>query len=263
MTIKTYSAWNYGHSIDDTNFYVDINEGVGELSGTLNIGDYSLGTFAVELERVLNAIGALDYTVALDRVGRQLTINSSGNFDLLLSTGTHVGTSIWNLAGFSQGSDLVGASSYTGASASGSQYLAQFWLQSFVDFQDNFQSSDASVSESANGVVEVVTFGGKEIMECNLTFVTDFDQGSGCETQLIVNNPNGVSDLRSFLRYATTKQLLEFVPDVVNDPNSITKCILEKTPESAQGVSFKIKELYRRNLPGYFETGIIQFRKVT
>lgn len=258
MTIKTHSAFTYGHTITENNQWIDFSEnGIDQLSAQIEIGTYTLGEFADAVSTALNStlLISQEYTVTLDRSTRMLTISAGSNFDLLITSGDKAAISAYTLMGFT-GADLTGANSYTANNVTGSIYYPQFKLQSFVDFNDNISKAESSVKQSASGEVEVVSYGEVKIMECNITFITDIvPQG------VILENPTGVSDLRNFLIYATTKAKLEFIPDSEN-LNVFTKCILEKTREGQDGTAFKLKELYSRGLAEYFETGVISFREI-
>ena len=75
------------------------------------------------------------------------------------------------------------------------------------------------------------------------------------------NDSSGVVNALAFLNYAITKAPLEFIPDRSN-PSTYQECILESTPESQDGLAFKLKELYSINLSGYYETGTLTFRRI-
>ena len=53
MSITTYSQFFYGHTITESNYYLDFNEGSGELTAELNSGSYSLEDFATEVARAM------------------------------------------------------------------------------------------------------------------------------------------------------------------------------------------------------------------
>lgn len=256
MAIYTYSAFNYGHSIDLNNQYINFSEnGIDELSATIQVGSYTLGQFIDAVSVAMNKVGTQTYTISLDRSTRQITISAPAPFELWVSSGSQVFVSAYALMGFT-GADRTGSNTYTGDSASGSQYRSQFLLQNFTDFEDEQRKAASTVNESASGQVQVTSYGDVKLMTCNITLASDT-----IPQQAIIENPNGVSDLRDFMIYASNKNSLEFLPDVDN-PTSFTNCILEKTPEDAKGTAFKLKELYSRGLTGYFESGNLQFREI-
>jgi hypothetical protein len=259
MTIKTYSAFTYGHTITDDNKYIQFNEGAGEVTVELDIGSYTLGSFVNAIaSKMNNAIGITNvYSAAIDRTTRKITISSTGNFDILAGTGSLVAVSAFSLMGFT--SDQTGSNSYEAQESSGSYFEPQFLLQSFVDFENNVKTIQSSINESASGSVEVVSYGRVKFMECNVTFQTNISQGAG---SVLKNDPNGESNLRNFLNYATTKAPIEFISDI-DSPENFRDCLLDKTPESSKGVDYRVKELYSKGFAEYFESGKIVFREIT
>jgi hypothetical protein len=254
MAITTYSGFTYGHEINSDNDFINFDEGVGEISTQIEIGSYTLESFLSAILVALNENGTQEYDGSIDRETRRITIFSVANFDLLVTTGAQAAISAFGIMGFT--TDRSGANTYEGDLPSGSFFEPQFLLQSFVDFKDNTKTSQASVNESANGVVEVVSFGKNNFMECNITLATDIvPQG------VIKDNINGVSDLRSFMSYAINKNPIEFVPDITN-PSIFEDCLLESTKLDTKGTGFKLYELYSRKLTGYFETKTLTFRRL-
>lgn len=255
--VETYSKFYYGFIVDTESLSIDIDEGSGEFTATLAAGEYSFSDFIIETQRALNDSGALDYIVSGDRVTRLITITGSGNFDLLVQTGAHAGASAFSLLGFT-GSDRTGLSVYTGNSEAGFQYTPQFRLQSYIDQSIWQQAADASINKTANGRVEIISFGIEKFFQWNINFATNIYQSSAGP---IINNPNGLNDLTKFMIYAITRSPIEFMPDK-NDPDTFYKIILESTPDNQMGVGFKLKELYDKNVPGYFETGNCVWRLI-
>lgn len=255
--IKTYSAFTYGHTITDDNSAIIFNEGAGELIAYIEIGSYTLQAFVNAVAIALNDTGNLEYTVSLDRSTRKITISSTGAFDLLITSGSLVETSVFSLMGF-DGADLTGLTSYEGDSASGSYFEPQFLLQSYVDFDDNVKTENASVNKTPNGDVEVVSYGKFKFMECNITLQTNIKQGEG---SCLKNDPTGYDNLRAFLEYATNKAPMEFIKDI-SQPSIYIDCLLESTRESSDGVNYKVKELYSKGFAEYYESGLIVFRKL-
>jgi hypothetical protein len=257
MAIYTRSSFLYGHLIDQTNFSLDFDEGGPELQASLNPGDYTLGTFIAEVERVLNDIGALDYTVTANRVTGLITISATGTFSLLPSSGTRIGVGVWDLLGFT-GADQTGGTSYTGDSRSGTLYRPQFLLQDYVPLENLQGAQTASVNETADGEFEVLSFGTKRNMRCNISYINDYPQRKGAP---IENNQNAVSEARNFLLYLVGKNKVEFYPDRDN-PNLFQNLLLERTSRDGNGISFELREFLSRNLPGYYETGLLVFREI-
>lgn len=257
MSLNTHSKIYYGHTVDDTNSFVDFDEGGGEIFAELNAGSYTLTEYVDELSRALNEAGALTYTVSVDRATRKITIAATGDFSLLPATGTHQGVSALTMAGFTVAAgDLSGESTYTGDAASGSCYTTQFKLQSFLAAADNQEATYATVNESASGALEVFSFGEKSFIEFNIRFATSRSLPEGSP---IRNNPTGHEDLQALMRYLRRKAPVEFIPNE-SATGTFTRVVIESTPEDPKGLKYKLKELYDKNLPGFFETGLLRFR---
>jgi hypothetical protein len=259
MTIKTYSAFTYGHTVTDDNKFINFNEGSGELLAELDIGSYTLDAYKDEIARAMNDVigSTVTYTVTLDRSTRRLTINGDASFDLLVSSGSNLGADAFSLMGFT-GADLTGLSSYEGDSASGFYFEPQFMLQNYVDFEDNIKTTAASVNESASGNVEVVSYGTVNYMECNITLQTNIAQAEG---SYLKNDPQGYDNLRAFLKYLITKAPVEFIPDI-DTPTNFKDCLLESSKDASNGVNIKIKELYTKGFAEYYESGLLTFREL-
>lgn len=254
--INSFSKFYYIDEITLDNFYLNFDEGAGELTAEIEVGDYTPNDLAVAVKNALDQAGLLIYTVTFNRDARTYTISSTANFDLLISTGINAGADVFSLLGFT-GSDLTGASSYTGTTAA-QMYAPQYKLQSYIDVEDLQKSISPSVNKSASGIVEVVKFGIEKFFEFNIQFITDIDQGM---LGPVRTNLNGVNDARLFLRFCVTKNTFEFIPDE-SDVNVFYDVILESTEESKDGTGYRLKELYDKGLPGYFETGKLVFRLV-
>lgn len=255
MSLSTQSLFYYGHEITSDNYLIDFDEGDGELTGELDLGSYTPTEFIAEVKRVLDATGDLTYTVSFDRDTQLITIESDSDFSLLTNTGTHTGTSPWTLLGFSTAADYSGDDNYEGSSASGSSYYTQFVPQSYVSPDDLQKSVDATVHESASGDVQVFRFGTISFIEMNLTYITSTTTTGSS----IRNNTTGLADAQAFLQYITKKNRIEFMPNS-SDTSSFYSVILESTTEDSKGVGYRLKELYGRGLPGFFETGLLKFR---
>lgn len=255
MSLRTLSAFYYGHTIDFSNFALDFSEGGPELQADIDPGSYSLQDFADAVSNALNTAGALEYTVTVDRETRKLTIEADGDFELLVSTGTRVDTGAWVLMGFT-GADRTGADSYEGDTASGEAYYPQFILQDHLGKDKNVKAIDPVVNKSAAGVTEVVRFGTERMISFNVKYITNVtmpDNGP------ITNNPTGVEDALAFLEHAVQKKPFEYMPNK-DVPDTYDRVILETTPKSSNGTDYELKELYDSNLPDFFETGKMTMR---
>lgn len=254
MAIGTHSRFYYGYVVTAINNQIDFDEGAGELTAVIPIGEYTLTEFAQTIEDQLNLAGTLTYTVAVNRTTRVLTISAGANFDLLVSSGTHFGTSAYTTMGFT-GPDLTGASSYFG-STTGNEYVTQFFIQDFTHADDWKRAIDATVNKTASGRVEVVNFGQESFFEWNFRFVTDRDMTGS----FIRNNATGRADLRALMDFLITKSPVEFMPDE-DDQATFYKVMIEATPDSSSGTGYKLNEMDSMGLPGFFETGTLKFRR--
>lgn len=261
--INTYSGFTYGHTITDDNKFIDFEETIsGILTAQLNVGAYTLGEFTTEIARALNAASLNEaYTTTLDRTTRRITVNGSSAFSLLISSGPTSTQSAFPLMGFT-GADLTGLLTYEGDSASGSFFEPQFLLQEFIPFDNDQQANNVSINETPSGILEVIKFGDINFMTCNITYQRDqaLDEPRA-KDNIIKFSTTGYTDLLAFLRYATTKAGMEFIPSI-DDPNTFTKTVLESTPRVKSGTGFRIRELYSEGLAGWFETGNLVFRKL-
>lgn len=254
--IFTKCSFYYGHTISENNSYIDFQEGADPvLVAQVAVGEYSFTDFLNAVALALNDNGTLNYSVSANRATRIVTITADGNFRILGATGVNSGQSVGGLIGIQ--TDTALALSHTGTFASGSSWEPQFYPQDYVDFEDQQSAIDGVIKQSASGKVETVSFGRKKIMEANFRFITDVPQNNS----VIVSDSSAVLKARTFLEYAITKADLEFIPDKLK-PETFVKCILESTPEDQNGLGFKLKELYSLGLAGYYETGVLKFRRI-
>ncbi len=258
MSLRTYSKIYYGFDVTAENLYLDFQESAGLLFATLSIRSYSMTDFASEVARALNAAGLLVYTVTVNRSTRVMTVSATGTFKLLVTSGAHGGSSVFGTMGFT-GADKTGTTTYTGGAATGSVYSYQFISQSHVDSDDDESAAYGTVNKSASGKVEVVSFGTENFIESAITYATDINVGTGSPVKY---NPQGHSDLIALMRYLRTKGPFEFMPDE-DTPNEFQTCLLESSPEDVNGLKYRLKEMYGKNLPGFFETGTLRFRVIS
>lgn len=256
MSLTTFSKFYYGYEVTTENYQLDFSEGGSELTAELTVGFYTMTTFCTEVQRAMRAAGALTYTVTVSRSTRAITIAAGSNFTLKVSSGSHIGNSPWSLMGFS-GADKSGASTYTGGAASGYSYAPQFILQDHIPTTNWKKASQATVNKTADGRVEVVKFGDEQFMQCNIKYVTDITQ----DGTIIQTNASGVANLRSFMDWLIEKAPIEYMADA-STTSTYENLILESTPDDSKGTGYKLKEMYDKGLPGYFETGTLVFRVI-
>lgn len=254
MSISTLSKFYYGHTIDETNNKLDFDEGGAELTATLDTGEYTLTEFCVEIKRALEEVGALTFTVTVNRSTRIITVAAGSNFTLRVTTGTNILTAPWSLMGFAV--NKTGSNSYAGDSASGSTYTPQFTLQDYVPPTNNKKSMQSTLQETANGDVELVRFAVLRMIEMNIRFCTDIPQSP---IGPITNNANGLANIRTFMDYLVTKAPVEFMPDV-STTGTFYKVILDSTSDDSKGSGYKLKERTDLMIPGYYDTQLLTFR---
>lgn len=255
-TLTTFSKFYYGFEVTSENFNLPFSEGGGELNAEVRVGSFTLTQMASELETALNNEGFLNYTVTVNRTTRVFTIAASGNFQLLPVTGTLASTSVYSLVGFT--TDRTGAATYAGNTAGGFVWSPQFRAQNYIPMEHWTGAALATVNKAASGRVEVIKFGNESFMQASFMYITDIAQ---TDEDVIKNDANAVDNVLSFLRYAITKGPMEFMPDA-DDPSEFYNVLLESTPDSKDGVSFRLLELYDKGLPGWYETGTLKFRQV-
>lgn len=259
MSITTDPIFYTIDNVDTNNNLLNFKEpnvSGDEITATLNVGSYSMSQLMTEVARAMNEAGSETYGVTLDRDTRIVTISSSDTIELLVSTGSNSGLSVFSLIGFT-GADRTGAATYDG-DAIGSTYEPQFALQEFRGFDTNKEGVRPSINEAADGTVEVITFGNRQFMEFDIRFTTDYPQGKGSP---ITENLTGVSDLRTFMDFLITKSNLEFMQDKT-DRNTFNVMLLESTSKSRTGTGYQLRERYDI-AQGYFDTGKLKFRKVS
>lgn len=258
MALETKCKFYYGIEIVQDNNSLDFDDGTGEISVAIPVGVYSPQEIALKIASLMTNAGSQTYAVSFNRSTRKLTISSTGNFDILISSGTHSATTLYQTLGYTGGSDLTGASSYLAPSQCGFEFIPQFYLLDYVPVEHNVRSVQASINETATGNVEVVRYGTKRFMECSIDLITN---KKILDTTYWTYNPQGVEDALSFLGYATQKSKLEFMPDQTKVEEYIT-LILESTEEDQTGIGFKLKEMLDYG-PGYYRTGKLVFREIT
>jgi len=258
MSLTTFSQFFFGHTVDSTNNAIDFDEGGSELQATIAAGDYTITEYLVAVKDALDAAGALSYTVSLNRSTRIITIASTSNFTLRANTGTRASVSAWAMLGYTTSSNKTGASTYAAQNESGSRYRPQALLEEHIPSENWLEKNDAVVNESASGIVQVVYFGDVRFIQMNIKYATNLTVRSIQTT--IENQSGGLDNLRTFMNYITTKSKFEFMPDR-DTPNTFYKVLLDKTEESKNGISYKLKELIKG--AGYFETGKLILRVVT
>jgi len=132
--IDTWSGFTYDFRVNAQpyNGFINIDEGAGELTISLPVGSYTLGTLVDAIRVAFLTQATLDYQVLLDRNTRRITISATNNFSLLTSSGSNSFLNALALAGFDDTNDFTGSNTYTSNVQAGDVYLPQFRLQNYI-----------------------------------------------------------------------------------------------------------------------------------
>jgi len=261
MSILTNPIFYYIDPITNDNFQLNFIEPDAaniELTASLNVASYTMDQLDNEVARALNSAGINEYTVTFNRTTRLYTIAADGNFNLLITSGSNNGTSVFPLIGYT-GADVTGLASYDAGTIAGAAYEPQFPLQNFIGFDISKEGIQTKVNESSSGEVEVVTFGTKRIMKFNIKYITN-NTGTR-EAYASCTQADHVQEAIDFMEFITGKNKLEFMKDK-SSRSTFDNILLESTASSRDGSGYELKELYSQNLTGYYETGRLRFRKL-
>jgi len=257
MSLETFSVFYYDYEITEDNKYLNFDEGSGELTAIVALGDHSWTQLCLAVQSALNDVGTQVYTVTPNRSDRTVTIEGdTSNFTLKITTGVNASAAVFGLLGFT-GADVSGADTFTGNSQSGSEYYPQFILQDHISSDNSQRAVEGTVRKSASGVVEVVRFGVETFVQMNIRFATN----KAMDGKVIKSNATGIEDLQAFMQHLITKAPVEFMPNL-NARNTFETLILESTRADRNGIGYELRELYNKGLPGFFDTGIMKFRVV-
>jgi hypothetical protein len=254
--LKTRSKFYYGHEVTELNKWIDFQEGANVYSAEMRNGNYSLQEFVLEVSRSMSDVGQ-DYSVTVNRATRIVTISAASNFSLLTATGVHAGNDAFDLLGF-ESPDKTGSNTYTGTAASGFEYIPQFFLQDYTPTEHLQEAIGAVLNETGSGVVEVIKFGTKKFMECQIQFINDYQTSND---SWIEQDLSGVSNAISFLKDIVKKSHIEFMPDR-DSPSTFQTLLLESTESSSTGTGYRFIEDVATGLTGYYRTGKLVFRLV-
>lgn len=258
MALLTKCKFYYGVEIEQDNNILDFDEGSGEISVTIPVGIYSPREIANKISVLMTAAGTQSYSCVFNRTTRKLTIGAMGFFSILIDSGSHTGSTIYDNLGYTGSVDLTGFNSYASDSVVGYEFKPQFYLLDYIPLEHNIKSVQASINETGSGNVEVIRYGTKRFMECSIEFITN---QKFISDPIWTSNTTGVDEALQFLTYATQKSKIEFMPDSLDVANYFT-LILESTAADQQGTGFKLEEMLDYGA-GYYKTGRLVFREVT
>lgn len=258
MALKTKCKFYFGVIIEQDNNIFDFDDGGGEISAAIPVGEYSPQQFALLLQASLNASGSQTYSCVFNRVTKKIVISATSNFSILIHSGAHTGSTFYKNIGFTGSIDLTGANSYTSDDVCCLEYAPQFYLLDYTPLEHNIKSVKASINETGSGNVEVIRFGTKRMMECSIEFITNqvFNNDSAIST-----NINAVENTLIFMGFLIKKSIIEFMQDKSDTANYQT-LMLESTESDQSGVGFKLVEMSEYG-SGFYKTGKLIFREVT
>lgn len=258
MALSTYSKFYFGWQITIANQFLDFHDGVSNKTAILTVGYYSATEMVLEIKKQMDAVtSVLDFTVSFDRVTRKITVASTANFTLKITSGVNALQSAFPLLGF-VGADKTGSTGYVGDNISGLEYKPQFKLQSYIPTTLNRKAISGAINKSASGKIEVIRFGTERFMTCEFLFITDVLQESG---SVIRTNTSAVAEFIQFIEWCTDKGTVEFMENE-NDPAIFEIFILESTAADEKGLDYELKELFDRGLSGYFNSGSLKFKLI-
>ena len=254
--IFTRSMFYYGFSIPAQFNLFSFQEATGSVrTAFITARAYTLTQAATELARALNAAGSQVYTVELDRVTRQITISAPANFSILIDGGPYAGSPIFNIFGLGD-TDLTGTNTYTGLNPIGKVYMPQIPLLDYQPTKATKRAIDATINESGNAGLEVIRFGTLRLMRCTIDLITNTPQNID---SIIETDVMAYENALEFMESITNKQPLEFMENR-EESETFESLLLESTPQDQRGLGFDLVE--KANLPGFFTTGLLTFRKV-
>jgi len=279
MSLKTEPIFYYAFEVLEDCTYVDFKEGEFgvELFFQLEVGDFTAEEIRSSLEIGFNSAGTLAYTVTFDRFTRKYTIHANNYFELLLQSGSHAENSLLNCLGFSSypvwgeghlygdphlffGNVDSGLFTFHQANfPMGLKYDPQYLVQDFVDAEDNEELQNAAINEAVDPrEIEIIFFGTINKYEFNFRYITDQEMPCGGP---IRNDPNALANINSFLKWGIRRKVIEYMPDK-NNPSNYYIIRLEQAKGGGGKTSYQLKELVSKNLPGFFETGKLVFRRI-
>jgi hypothetical protein len=256
VNIGVFSKFYYGYDVGVFSNRFEFNDG-GDKVISVPPRVYTPTDLASQIEFLLNEASNDEFEVLFNRETRQFTIESDGSvFEILSQSGANQPFGIYQIIGFS-GADRTGTTEYVGV-ASGKQYVTQFPVQDYVSHLDWIEKIDATVNSSAQGAVELVSFGDTRFTRFEMKFITSKDLKGG---EIIRHNPSGLEDARDLMFELIKKGPVEFMLDSKN-PDDFIKVVLESTDENTNGTAFRLIEETANNLPDVYRSGLLTFRVV-
>jgi hypothetical protein len=251
MALTNKSLFLYGYTIDSSNYAIDFTAASGGsiLTASLGYGYYSLTDLLDEVGSVMgDADPTNTYVATADRsyssgLQNRVTIQTSGSYlDLNFSTGPASANSAYAVLGYNL-QDYTGATSYLGASTTGTSLVPTFVGYNYLD-PNQIKVANSALNISTSGLKELIVFQVQQFFQVQFKY----------EPQSFVT-----SDWEPFLTWAIQQRYFDFTPDVT-DSTTFYNSTLETTAEDSAGVGFSFTEMLPE-FPFLFDTGLMKFRK--
>jgi hypothetical protein len=260
MQLKNHSFFYYIEPVRDNNRFLNFiepDQDNVELTATVEIGEYTPTELALAVESAMNSVGDNIYEVSFLREENRFKIEANGDFNLLIETGENFGVSIFPTIGFTGNDTGVVDSAVSIGGAN--KFEPQFKLQDYVSSDFIKEAVSGVQSVSASGQVNVVSFGIARFLEFNIRYQNNYNQFDPQGS--LKNSVDGLERLVSFMDFLIRKIPIEFVPDEMQ-PLVFEKIILEGTQDNRDGLGYRLREMLNLNIVGYYETGILRFRRI-
>lgn len=250
MALRAKSLFLFDFEVTKFNSSLDFRAvSLGPIKmATLTLGFYSLTSLMAEIKRAMQQVDPVrTYTVTADRTinlgtENRITISTSGSYlDLLFSSGPRAASTVAPLIGFAA-SDFTGSTTYTSTLTSGTALISELIGYNYLspDFHHKVYGAQ---NISASGVKETVTYQIQKFWQVEFKY----EPASKVITQW-----------EPFFDWAIQGKLLEFTPEV-SFPTVFYEGTLEKTPEDAKGLGYKLNEMLP-DFPFFHGTGMMTFR---
>lgn len=253
------SLFYFGFEVTKDNNLLDFTESTSPLVNRVAVLTpkyYSPTEFALEVSRALTIAGTQSYSVIFNRTLRSFDYSAGVSFTFKSNTGANASIGPWALMGIDTSSDPSGTS-FSGFNDTGYAYRPQFPLLNYVPSENIQDAVEATISETGSGVIEVVRFGNKNLMECQISFINNHCWPSN---SYIEQNLTGYEDALLFMREIVKKGHIEFMRDRT-DVSNFETFVLESTPQNSKGLGFRLTEEFNFG-EGIYTTGRLVFRKV-
>lgn len=255
MALKTRSKFYYGLEVLPGQTFGDFNDG-SNFTVEMAPRSYALSRVGDTLASLLNQSSLLTFEVSVNRTTRICTISADSNFSILLATGANAANTFLIQLGFTQGVDLTGSNSYSGAEPVGDEYLPQFFLLNYVPSSSRQEAVEATVNETGSGRAEIVKYGSRKFVSFQIDFVTNIQMPVA---SWIENDKLGYENLVAFLQWCVDKKEIEMMPDR-SDVNTFEVLQIESTAVSSLGIGYEIQE--KAQYPDYYTSGPLRFRVI-